>query len=294
MTFDRQTGKMYVGDVGENLWEEVDNVEKGKNYGWGYMEGTHDGTLVAGDGTLVPGLTLPIIELGHNATAVPVNQRASDSITGGFVYRGNAIPQLTGKYVFADLGQGFDSSAIFYAIVDPTDPSGNVGDVFEFKLSSASPNFEGGSQELPERIFSIGEDTNGEIYVVAGPDPRQPFDPNRPSMIIRLSPKILLGDLNGDLQVNGSDWTLFKAGQGSNFTGLSSLQSYPLGDLDGDFDHDLTDFSLFRTAYDQFNGAGSFDSLLSVPEPTGFALIVLMAWLGAIPRCCNHVFKVRY
>jgi hypothetical protein len=283
---------MYVGDVGENLWEEVDDVEKGKNYGWGYMEGTHDGTLVAGDGTLVPGLTLPIIELGHNATAVPVNQRASDSISGGFVYRGTAIPQLTGKYVFADLGQGFDSSAIFYAVVDPTDPSGNVGDVFEFKLSSASPNFEGGTQELPERIFSIGEDLNGEIYLVAGPDPRQPFDPNRPSMIIRLSSKILFGDLNGDGLVSGSDWTLFKAGQGSNFAGLSSLESYSKGDLDGDFDHDLSDFTLFRTAYEQFNGTGSFDSLLGVPEPSSFALVVLVAWLGTVPCRFNRVFRV--
>ena len=294
MTFDRQTGKMYVGDVGENLWEEIDLVEKGKNYGWGYMEGNHDGTLVAGDGTTVPGLTRPIIELGHNSGSIPVNQRAANSINGGFVYRGSAIPELLGKYVFSDLGQGFDSSAIFYAVVDPNDPSGNVGDVFELKLSSGSPRFESGTQDLPERIFSIGEDTNGEIYFIAGPDPRQPFDPNRPSMIIRLSPKILPGDLNRDLLVTGSDWILFKAGQGSNFAGLSSLESYSLGDLDGDFDHDLSDFALFRTAYDQFNGSGSFASLLSVPEPTSLVLIVLMTWVGAVVRRFDHVFRVRY
>ena len=114
------------------------------------MEGTHDGTLLSGDGTLVPGLTLPIIELGHS--------NASRSINGGFVYRGSAIPELYGKYVFADLGQGFNSSAIFYAIVDPADPDGDVGDVFEFKLNPTSPKFENNTQELPERIFSIGED----------------------------------------------------------------------------------------------------------------------------------------
>ena len=141
LNFDRQTGKLYLGDVGENLWEEVDLVEKGKNYGWGHMEGTHDGTLVAGDGTLVPGLTLPIIELGHSSGSIPTEQRASNSIDGGFVYRGTAIPELYGKYVFADLGQGFGSSAVFYAIVDPSDPDGAVGDVFEFKLSSVSPDF---------------------------------------------------------------------------------------------------------------------------------------------------------
>ena len=92
---------MYLGDVGENAWEEVDVVEQGKNYGWGLVEGTHDGTLIPGDGTQTPGLTPPIIELPHGT--------ASNSIDGGFVYRGSAIPELVGKYVFADLGQGYDS-----------------------------------------------------------------------------------------------------------------------------------------------------------------------------------------
>ena len=60
-------------------------------------------------------------------------------------------------------------------------------------LNSSCPacrrTFENGTQELPERIFSVGEDENGEIYLIAGPDPRQAFNPNRPSVIIRLAPK---------------------------------------------------------------------------------------------------------
>ncbi len=292
MTFDRQTGRMYIGDVGENLWEEVDLVEKGKNYGWGYMEGTHDGTLVTGDGTLVPGLTLPIIELGHNDPLVPLTQRGSDSINGGFVYRGTAIPQLTGKYIFADLGQNWDSSAIFYAIVDPNDPDGNVGSVFEFKLSGVSPKFEFGTQAMPERIFSVGEDVNGEIYFIAGPDPRDAFDPNRPSLIIRLSPTVLPGDLNSDSQINGIDWTAFKSGQGSNFAGFSTLESYAHGDLDGDLDHDLADFLLFRMYYDQANGAGSFSLLLSVPEPTSLSVFVVIASLGTVACGVNRIRKI--
>jgi hypothetical protein len=284
LNFDRATGKLYLGDVGENLWEEVDLVERGKNYGWGAMEGTHDGTLVPGDGTLLPGLTLPIIELGHNSGSVPIDQRGSSSIDGGFVYRGSAIPELFGKYVFADLGQGFESSALFYAIVDQNDPDGDIGDVFEFKLSAASPNFENGAQELPERIFSVGEDMDGEIYLIAGPDPRQPFNPNRPSLIIRLAPQVVFGDLNGDLSINAGDWSLFKAGQGSNFTGLSSLESYSLGDLDGDRDHDLSDFLLFRTAYDAANGAGALEAQFGVPEPASIVLLASMLMLG-IERC---------
>ena len=280
--FDRQTGNLYLGDVGENLWEEIDRVEKGKNYGWGLVEGTHDGTLIPGNGTGTPGLTPPLIELGHASTASP----ASNSIIGGFVYRGTAIPELYGKYVFADLGQGFNSSAIFYAIVDPADPDGSVGSVFEFKLSAASPKFESGTQAMPERIFSLGEDENGELYLIAGPDPRQPFNPNRPSLVLRLEPSVefVFGDLNGDEQITGVDWNLFKAGQGADFTGLTTAQAYALGDLDYDFDHDLSDFWLFRTAYEQFNGAGSFALLANVPEPSAIVIALWPLFWGASSR----------
>jgi hypothetical protein len=179
LTFDRGTGDLYLGDVGENAHEEVNLIEKGKNYGWGQMEGFIDSPFIDGDGTMVPGLERPLISLPRST--------GSNSITGGFVYRGSAIPALQGKYVFADLGQGYPYSAIFYAIVDPDDSDGEVGDVFEFKISPMSPRFEDNTQLLPERIFSIGEDEQGEIYLIAGPDPRNAFDPNRPSLIIRLA-----------------------------------------------------------------------------------------------------------
>jgi hypothetical protein len=197
LTFDRGTGDLYLGDVGENQREEVNRIEKGLNYGWGPMEGTLDGTLLPGDGRLIPGLEPPLIEMPRGT--------GSNSISGGFVYRGSAIPDLVGKYVFADLGQGYDYSAIFYAIVDPNDPDGEVGDVFEFKISPLSPKYEG-TQFLPERIFSIGEDLNGEIYLVAGPDPRNVFVRSRPSLVIRLgaipepsTALLLIGGLAGIL-----------------------------------------------------------------------------------------------
>lgn len=277
MNFDRATGKLYVGDVGENFWEEVDVVEKGKNYGWGLMEGKHDGTLIPGDGTTTPGLTLPILELPASV---------SNSITGGFVYRGSAIPELTGKYVFGDLGQGFISSALFYAIVDPADPDGNVGDVFEFKISPVSPKFENNTQEMPERLFSIGEDVDGEIYLIAGPDPRQPFVPSRPSLVIRLVAAPPFGDLTLDQMITPADWTAFKSGQGASFAGLTRMQAYQIGDLDGDFDHDLADFDLFRTAYIGENGAGAFADLLAVvPEPAALSLVVLAVLCEMAARC---------
>jgi hypothetical protein len=169
-----------------------------------------------------------------------------------------------------------------------------VGDVFEFKLSSASPDFENGTQELPERIFSVGEDNNGEIYLIAGPDPRQTFDPNRPSVIIRLAPKILFGDLNGDQSINANDWTKFKAGHGVSFAGLSSLERYLFGDLDADFDHDLADFLLFRSAYDQANGAGALEALMGVPEPSSIVIVLVAALAGVACRSERCRFSMRH
>ena len=57
------------------------------------------------------------------------------------------------------------------------------------------------------------------------------------------------GDLNGDGSITGADWTIFKAGQGTNFAGMSKAEAYLKGDLTGNLTHDLGDFSAFRTAY---------------------------------------------
>ncbi len=92
----------------------------------------------------------------------------------------------------------------------------------------------------------------------------------------------LPGDLTGDSAVDAADWTKFKAGQGADFTGLSSTDAYLLGDLNGDGDHDLSDFSLFRTAFDGANGAGSFVRMLrGVPEPPGASLFLTAVILSA-------------
>jgi glucose/arabinose dehydrogenase len=96
-TFDRSTGDMWIGDVGQNQWEEVDFDPKssggGDNYGWRRMEGSHS---FAG-GTAPPNHHGPIYEYSHDQGC---------SITGGYVYRGSKIHDLTGAYVFADFCEG--------------------------------------------------------------------------------------------------------------------------------------------------------------------------------------------
>jgi uncharacterized repeat protein (TIGR03806 family) len=95
--FDPPTGALWLGDVGQNLYEEVDRVELGKNYGWSCREGLHDYDPADPSGCNGP-FEEPLSEYPHT--------NGNNSITGGFVYRGSAIPALVGRYVFADFGSG--------------------------------------------------------------------------------------------------------------------------------------------------------------------------------------------
>jgi glucose/arabinose dehydrogenase len=140
-SFDRASGDLYIADVGENHFEEIDvspaaeSGGKGVNYGWSIMEGAHCFRETGCDQT---GLALPVLEYNHSQGC---------SITGGYVYRGGAIPALQGHYFYADLCRGWVRS-FRYA-------GGAVAD--ETSWPTLSP---GGP------IASFGEDSAGELYVV--------------------------------------------------------------------------------------------------------------------------------
>jgi glucose/arabinose dehydrogenase len=95
-SFDSATDDVWVGDVGQNTREEVDLAVKGGNYGWNVMEGFD--CLGGGSGCDQDGLLPPIVDYGHGGGAC--------SVTGGFVYRGSAIPELQGAYVYSDYCSG--------------------------------------------------------------------------------------------------------------------------------------------------------------------------------------------
>jgi glucose/arabinose dehydrogenase len=99
-SFDRANGDLWAGDVGQNTWEEIDRIEKGKNYGWDCREGMHayqpeseqcEACKTAHD------LIDPVWTYGRSEGI---------SVTGGYVYRGRALPDLVGWYVYGDYGMG--------------------------------------------------------------------------------------------------------------------------------------------------------------------------------------------
>ena len=93
-SFDAPTGQLWLGDVGQDRFEEVDRIQRGGNYGWNCREGFNAGPAICS----TPGLLDPVSEYPH--------ANGDNSITGGYVYRGTAIPALRGRYLFGDFGSG--------------------------------------------------------------------------------------------------------------------------------------------------------------------------------------------
>lgn len=135
-SFDRKTNQLFAGEVGQNKYEEVDIITKGGNYGWRPIEGFH--TFNAEDPQPAKAIA-PIAEYPHPEGL---------SITGGFVYRGKAIPALTGKYIFGDM-----MGPIWHLT-----PGTNNKWTREKLSVSRDPGY--------WHVYSFGEDLAGELYVL--------------------------------------------------------------------------------------------------------------------------------
>lgn len=140
-SFDRQTGAMVMGDVGQDSWEEI-NYEPagagGRNYGWRMREGTH-ATTFGGPEAYLP-LTDPILDYGRDQNDPIIG---GNSITGGVVYRGTLLKEYQGRYFFAD----FASRRIWSLglVVDPITGVGTAGDLLEHTIDSEEEIFLAGS-----------------------------------------------------------------------------------------------------------------------------------------------------
>lgn len=141
-TFDRENGRLWAGDVGQNLWEEVVIVVNGGNYGWSVREGKHAFPKRQKTVSKVPRIE-PIAEYPHNE---------GKSITGGYVYRGKKYPELNGLYFYGD----FESGRV-WAVREKgqSNEAEAVGEVVDLKTN---PRLQ---------IAAFGEDAAGELYILA-------------------------------------------------------------------------------------------------------------------------------
>ena len=146
-SFDRLTGDLYIADVGQNAWEELNFTPStsvgGENYGWRCMEGLAC-TGLTGCTCNAPSLQLPVHVYGHGG--------GNCSVTGGYAYRGAAIPSLQGTYFFAD----YCSSQIW-----------------SFQYNGSVQNLVNRTAELDppgilaiNNVTSFAEDVNGEVYIL--------------------------------------------------------------------------------------------------------------------------------
>jgi cysteine-rich repeat protein len=156
-SFDRLTGDLYIGDVGQDHWEEVDvqpaPLAPGANYGWRIMEGRH--CFAPASGCDPSGLVIPVLEYCHEQDdpACAGHPRGC-SVTGGFVYRGCRMPALRGRYFYGDYCAAFIRS---FAGVS----GGEAQDVRDHTRELAP----GGGRAI-DAVSSFGEDARGELYVV--------------------------------------------------------------------------------------------------------------------------------
>ncbi len=146
-SFDRATGALWCGDVGQNLWEEVDIIEKGGNYGWNVREGAHH-FKPGPDGARY---NEPVIEYPHQprlqAQAMFPDHSIGLCVIGGYVYRGKQFPTLNGIYIYGDYNLG-----TFWGL--------------RYDYDAKKVTAHGTLLQQPDNIDSFAEDADGEIYAL--------------------------------------------------------------------------------------------------------------------------------
>jgi glucose/arabinose dehydrogenase len=145
-SWDRETDDMWIADVGQNAWEEVDFLPAGEgagaNFGWNRLEGNHEFQGQAPDGAIPP-----IHEYPLNGTCAAI---------GGYVYRGSKIPDLTGAYVYTDYCESTIRALL--------ERDGRVADQRDLGIQGT-------------QVTAFGEDQDGELYVLSQGDGLQRIDP---------------------------------------------------------------------------------------------------------------------
>jgi glucose/arabinose dehydrogenase len=230
-SFDRATGDLYIGDVGQSTREEIDILRAGTsgvNFGWRCKEGNFSSSFAECTGTLPPSQA-PALDYPRSSTT----SMSGGSVTGGYVYRGCAMPGLQGTYFFADWTSGkvFSFRSVGGAVTALTN-----------RLPELSPT----NATTISSITSFGEDARGELYYVQGGTlwkivPRTPgADRNHNGVVDTCESDFCLADMVGlggvaqrDHVVSADDLIAYLAGffaQNANVADISGVGGTPAPD----------------------------------------------------------------
>ncbi len=245
-SFDRMTGDLWIGDVGQSAREEIDfqpaNSDGGENYGWRLREGRIATPSGGVGGPPPPGNVEPVYDFDRDA-----DQFGGTVVTGGYVYRG-PDPMLQGKYIFMDSRNSGSTADDNYWMFDPADPFGTV-----MNIDSLLP-FNTGTPSFP---VSFGEDATGNLYIaylLSGD-------------VYRINTRVP-GDYNSDGDVDEADYDVWRATFGHTPRGG------PLpADGNGNSVVDAADYVLWRKNFSTSPSSGA-----AVPEPATliFAAVTLL------------------
>jgi glucose/arabinose dehydrogenase len=152
--------ELFGADVGQNTWESVKIIQKGGNHGWNRIEGSHCFNPDDPSNANLPqtcdktGLLMPIIEYGNMNV---IKEGKGISITGGFVYRGKAMPSLVGSYIFGDWSKSFSEAQGLLLVAHPPKQSGAMWTIEDVQV--VGMNFH-------SYVLALAQDENRELYVL--------------------------------------------------------------------------------------------------------------------------------
>jgi glucose/arabinose dehydrogenase len=220
-SFDRQTGDLYIGDVGQGVAEEVNlqpfDSPGGENYGWSRLEGTAVGPNPT---PMLPASVAPMFEYRHE---LPLTGGPGRSVTGGYVYRG-PLAELQGHYIFADFLGDYDfatrtgGTQIFSIRYDGSDAVDFDGsNIVADEVLNRTAEFQPIDGTI-DFISSFGEDALGNLYIVDMGNLGTP-DGRGLGEIYKLVPRhFARGDFNADTVVDAADYVLWRSLLGTTFT----------------------------------------------------------------------------
>lgn len=248
-TFDEANGDMYMGDVGGNVWEEINyqhaSSTGGENYGWQIYEGHCLSFQASCTPITDPNFAWPILVRSHDP---PDNAIA---IIGGYVYRGDAVPELYGRYLFGD----WVSKEIFSFVNE----NGTAVDLQDHTSDLDAEGALNGSN-----MTSFAVDNEGEMYIIG-------LDNGTVFKIKATLPSYYSADFDNSGEVDGGDFLILQQG----FNQFSGNATKADGDATGNGFVNNADLQLWE---EQYGFISPTVSATAVPEPVSGLLLIQAMW----------------